>query len=113
MSIDRLKRYHGNITHIPKQDADIEMSDDEFVEHLHLAKDSGSKENQGRRAAVEKKEKKGENDSEDDPEELGPTQQPRRGTLKLATSHRQQPSTPLTRAQAAIKRAAAQQQRQN
>ena len=89
------------------------MSDDEFAEHLHLAKDSGGKENQGRRAAVEKKEKKGDNDSEDDPEELGPTQQPGRGTSKLATSHRQQPSTPLTRAQAAIRRAAAQQQRQN
>ncbi len=112
VSIDRLKLYHGNTTLIPKQGTDIEMSDDEFAEHLHLTEGSGDKSKQRRKTTVEKKEEGRENNSEDDPEELEPSQRPGPNTPRPEAACSQQPTTPLTRAQAAIRRATAQ-QRQN
>ncbi len=112
VSIDRLKLYHGNTTLIPKRGTDIEMSDDEFAEHLHLTERSSDKSGQNRKTIVEKKEEGRENDSEEDPEELEPSQWSGPNTPGPGAASSQQPTTPLTRAQAAIRRAAAQ-QRQN
>ncbi len=130
VSIDRLKLYHGSATLIPNQEIDIEMSDDEFAEHLYLTGNSSRKSGQNKETVEGKKEERKGNDSEDDLEELGPslpwelaTARPEQNTPRPGTTHRKhlktpkpkdqrQPTTPLTRAQATIRRAAAQ-ERQN
>ncbi len=134
VSIDRLKLYHGNTTLVPNQGADIEMSDDEFAEHLvylspsnnNLTRDSSNRSSQDKGIAGGKKEERKGNDSEDDLEEPRPpppqglaTARPERSTPSSGTTHgtcpktpkpkdQRQPTTPLTRAQAAIRRALAQ-----
>ena len=37
VSMDRLKLYHGSSIQALGNDVNIEMSDDKFAEHLHLA----------------------------------------------------------------------------
>ncbi len=126
VSIDRLKLYHGNTTLVPNQGADIDMSDDEFAEHLDLTGGSSKGGSQDKGIAKEKKEERKGHDSEDDLEESRPplpqgiaTARPERNTPSPRTMHgtcpktpkpkdQRQPTTPLTRAQAAIRRALAQ-----
>ena len=91
------------------------MSNDEFTEHLHLTGDSSDKNRQSKTTVVGKKEEGKGNDSEDDLEELGPslprglaTERPEQSTPRPETGCRNQPTTPLTRVQAAIRKAAVQ-----
>ncbi len=126
VSIDRLKLYHRNTALIPNQGADIEMSDDEFTEHLRLTRNSDQRGSQDKGiGGEEKRERKGD-DSEDDmegpkppfpqepatgrPERNAPSPRATHGTRPKTPRPRDQrrPSTPLTRAQAAIRRALAQ-----
>ncbi len=77
VSIDRLKLYHGDTTLIPNKEVDIEMSNDEFAEHLHLAGSSSDKGWQNKGALEGKKEEGNKEESEDDSKELGPSPPPR------------------------------------
>ena len=124
VSIDRLKLCHGNATLVPNSEVDIEMSDDEFAEHLHLAGSRSSKEQQGGRAIGSQKREGKKEELEDDSKELGPSPllrptvaQPRQGTPGSETACRrypktpkprnqQQPTPPLTRVQSAKRKAA-------
>ncbi len=91
------------------------MSDDKFAENLHLTKGNGDDGGQSKKTVAGKKEGKAENDSEDDLEELGPslpqelaTRRQEQNMPKPTAARREKPTTPLTRAQAAIRRAAVQ-----
>ncbi len=129
VSIDRLKLYHGDTTLIPNKE--LVRSDDEFAKHLHLAKSDNGKSRQNKGAVREKKEGGNKEESEDDSEGLGPFPSPRPTTIRPeqntpepGTARKRhpntpkpkdqwQPTTPLTRAQAAIRRAARDQQNQS
>ncbi len=126
VSIDRLKLYHGNATLIPSQGMDVEMSDDEFAEHLCLPGNKIGKGSPDKGPIKGKKEGKKGSDSEDDLKEPRPsilrniaTAGPKRKTPNPGPIHgkgpktpkpreQHKPTTPLTRAQAAIRRALAQ-----
>ena len=106
MSIDRLKLYHGNATLVPNSEADIEMSDNEFAECLHLAGSSSSKEQQGGRTIGNQKREGKKEESEDDSEELGPSPpsrptivRPGQGTPEPEMACKRYPKTPKPRNQ--------------
>ncbi len=136
VSIGRLKLYHGSSIQAPGNEVDVEMSDDEFAEHLHLAPPGGSSGKKPQRGRVGSQKREGKKEeSEDDSEELGPSPpprptivQPRQGTPGPGAPHRRYPKTPKprprshqpltpsppqTRAQSAKKRAAQSHQTQS
>ncbi len=76
VSIDRLKLYHGNTIQAPDSKLDVEMSDDEFAETLHLGSHGKGKDKDPPEVREQKVRGKKE-ESDDSDNDLGPSPPPR------------------------------------